>query len=156
MPAHLALNTIWLWLYSRPDRRAFYLAPFVGVVAIGLHQPIVHALFVAPFLVRLVLQRRWRTVGIFTVIYLAGCLGWFMWKAHAKMGVEALFQWGYSTNTGDIYYDLDGSEGDEALMHPQDTSRRCGRREYGRTPRSAPAASAGRSGDRRARRRTGT
>ncbi|MBA2623319.1 MAG: hypothetical protein H0U88_06825, partial [Chthoniobacterales bacterium] len=43
MPAHLALNTIWLWLYCRPDRRSFYLAPFLGVLAIGLHQPIVHA-----------------------------------------------------------------------------------------------------------------
>ena len=54
MPAHLALNTIWLWLYSQSDRRAFYLAPFVGALAIGLHQPIVHALFVLPFLARLV------------------------------------------------------------------------------------------------------
>ncbi len=53
MSAHLALNTIWLWLYSRPERRRFYLAPVVGVLAIGLHQPIVHALFVAPFLFRL-------------------------------------------------------------------------------------------------------
>ena len=41
--------------------------------------------------------------------------GWFMWKAHEKMGVEALFQWGYSTNAGDIYYDLDGSEGDSGV-----------------------------------------
>ena len=49
MPAHLALNTVWLWLYSRPDRRRFYLAPLVGVLAIGLHQPIVHALFVRRF-----------------------------------------------------------------------------------------------------------
>jgi len=96
MPAHLALNTIWLWLYSRPDRRAFYLAPFVGAVAIGLHQPIVHALFVAPFLVRLVLQRRWRTVGIFSVIYLAGCVGWFSWIAHFQQptanGTASIFR----------------------------------------------------------------
>jgi hypothetical protein len=41
--------------------------------------------------------------------------GWFMWKAHEKMNVEALFQWGYSTNAGDIYYDLDGSEGDSGV-----------------------------------------
>jgi hypothetical protein len=41
--------------------------------------------------------------------------GWFMWKAHEEMGVEALFQWGYSTNAGDIYYDLDGSEGDSGV-----------------------------------------
>jgi len=35
MPAHLALNAIWLWLYSRPESRAFYLAPLVGTLAIG-------------------------------------------------------------------------------------------------------------------------
>src|SRR5437016_4728758 len=82
MPAHLALNTIWLWLYSRPDRRWFYLAPFVGVLAIGLHQPIVHALFVLPFLFRLVWQRRWRPVVIFAVVYLAACFCWYKWKMH--------------------------------------------------------------------------
>ncbi len=81
MPAHLAFNTIWLWLYSRPDRRRFYLAPIVGVLAIGLHQPIVHALFVAPFLGRLVLQRRWRAVSVFGFIYLLGCAGWYAWRA---------------------------------------------------------------------------
>ena len=86
MPAHLALNTIWLWLYSRPDRRIFYLAPIVGVLAIGLHQPIVHALFVTPFLLRLVLQRKWRPVSIFAVIYLAGCTAWFLWKRHYEAG----------------------------------------------------------------------
>jgi hypothetical protein len=82
MPAHLALNTIWLWLYSRPDRRVFYLAPFVGLLAIGLHQPIVHALFVLPFLARFVWQRRWSRVLIFGAIYIAGCAGWYVWKMH--------------------------------------------------------------------------
>ncbi|HUW56453.1 MAG TPA: hypothetical protein VMZ92_07440 [Planctomycetota bacterium] len=38
--------------------------------------------------------------------------GWFLWKAKEEMGVEALFQWGYSTNKADIYYDFDGSEPD--------------------------------------------
>src|SRR5437868_1559801 len=82
MPAHLALNTIWLWLYSAPDRRRYYLAPFVGVLAIGLHQSIVHALFAAPFLLRIVLQRRWRAVLIFGVVYLAGCAAWWAWRVH--------------------------------------------------------------------------
>ena len=86
MPAHLALNTIWLWLYSRPDRGWFYLAPLVGVLAIGLHQPIVHALFALPFLLRLVLQRRWRAVLIFAPIYLAGCALWFAWQARYQVG----------------------------------------------------------------------
>lgn len=82
MPAHLALNTIWLWLYSRPDRKRFYLAPLVGVLAIGLHQPIVHALFAAPFLFRLVWQRKWRAASVFAVLYSLGCAGWFAWRAH--------------------------------------------------------------------------
>ena len=82
MPAHLALNTIWLWLYSAPDRRRYYLAPFVGVLAIGLHQPIVHALFVAPFLLRIVLQRRWPAFLAFGVIYIVGCVAWFAWRVH--------------------------------------------------------------------------
>jgi hypothetical protein len=86
MPAHLALNAIWLWLYSRPDRGWFYLAPLVGVIAIGLHQPIVHALFALPFLLRLVLQRRWRAVLIFAPIYLAGCALWFAWQARYQVG----------------------------------------------------------------------
>jgi hypothetical protein len=89
MPAHLALNAIWLWLYSRPDRGWFYLAPLVGVLAIGLHQPIVHALFALPFLLRLLLQRRWRAVLIFAPIYLAGCALWFAWQARYQVGGNA-------------------------------------------------------------------
>ncbi|MEY2545265.1 MAG: hypothetical protein QOG48_382 [Verrucomicrobiota bacterium] len=96
MPAHLALNAIWLWLYSRPNERKFYLAPFVGVVAIGLHQPIVHALFVLPFLVRLVWQRRWRAMSIFAIVYLAGCALWYFWRAHFQgvgpHGVGSIFK----------------------------------------------------------------
>jgi hypothetical protein len=41
--------------------------------------------------------------------------GWYLWKAHKEMNVEALFQWGYGTNPGDIYYDLDGFEGDSSV-----------------------------------------
>jgi len=80
MPAHLALNTLWLWLYSASLRPRFYLAPVVGVLAIGLHQPIVHALFATPFLIRLVLERKWRAVSIFAFIYLLGCAGWYAWR----------------------------------------------------------------------------
>jgi hypothetical protein len=79
MPAHLALNTIWLWLYSQPDKPRFYLAPFVGVLAVALHQPTVHALFAFPFLVRLLLMRRWKATIFFAAVYLIGCAGWFYW-----------------------------------------------------------------------------
>lgn len=82
MPAHLALNTIWLWLYSRPDRRRFYLAPVIGVLAIGLHEPVVHALFVAPFLFRLVRNWKWRPLLVYGALYSLGCVGWYCWRAH--------------------------------------------------------------------------
>jgi hypothetical protein len=89
MPAHLALNAIWLWLYSRPDRRWFYLAPFVGVLALGLHQPFFHALFSAPFLLRLTLQRRWRATLVFAVVYAIGCAGWLYWWLHFRAPAQA-------------------------------------------------------------------
>ncbi|WP_332699641.1 hypothetical protein, partial [Halalkalibacter lacteus] len=49
MPAHLALNLLWLWLYQRGDARSWGLALAVGVLALGLHNPMPHALFVARF-----------------------------------------------------------------------------------------------------------
>ncbi|MEO7932886.1 MAG: hypothetical protein ABIT76_06990 [Chthoniobacterales bacterium] len=84
MPAHLALNTVWLWLYLQPGKRRFWLAPIVGVLAIGLHSPFVHALFVVPFLIRLLLDRRWKAVCIYGIIYLGGCAGcWYWWHVFA-------------------------------------------------------------------------
>jgi hypothetical protein len=55
--------------------------------------------------------------------------GWFLWKSNIDLGVEALFQWGYSTNTGDIFYDLDGSEGDSGIAFTCSEGQRA-RREW--------------------------
>ena len=79
MPAHLALNLVWLWLYCDPTKRRFWLTPLLGVIALGLHQPFFHALFAAPFLFRLILNRQWKTAVWFGAIYLAGAAGWFLW-----------------------------------------------------------------------------
>ena len=79
MPAHLCLNLIWLWLYTRQNTRRFFLAPWIGVLALGLHQPFVHALFVTPFLLRLVLQRKWKVSFYFAAVYLLGIGAWFAW-----------------------------------------------------------------------------
>ena len=79
MPAHLCLNMVWLYLYLRGDRRSFTAALFVGAFALALHQPFPHALFVAPFLVRLVRERRWQRVGAAVLVYGASavaCLAW--------------------------------------------------------------------------------
>jgi hypothetical protein len=69
MPAHLCLNLLWLWLYLRGDARSWALALAVGLVALELHSPFPHALFVAPFLLRLVRERRWGRIGSAAVVY---------------------------------------------------------------------------------------
>ena len=84
MPAHLALNLLWLWLYQRGDARSWGAALAVGVLALGLHNPMPHALFVAPFLVRLVRERRWRRVAAAVAVYGAGSLMWIAWLRMAN------------------------------------------------------------------------
>lgn len=84
MPAHLALNLLWLWLYQRGDARSWGLALAVGVLALGLHNPMPHALFVAPFLLRLVRERRWRRVATAIVAYCVGSLLWIAWLRMAN------------------------------------------------------------------------
>jgi hypothetical protein len=84
MPAHLALNLLWLWLYQRGDARSWGLALAVGVLALGLHNPMPHALFVAPFLLRIVRERRWRRAAAAVVAYGAGSVLWISWLRMAN------------------------------------------------------------------------
>ncbi len=79
MPAHLLLNLIWLRLYQRGDARAWAAALGVGVLALGLHNPFPHALFVTPFLLRLVRDRRWARVGTAALAYGVGGAAWLAW-----------------------------------------------------------------------------
>ncbi|MEZ0296166.1 MAG: glycosyltransferase family 87 protein [Candidatus Methylacidiphilales bacterium] len=69
MPAHLLLSLVWIWLMLRRDWLGWAAAPWVGLVAITLHQPHVHPLLAAPFLLRLVCERRWRVVAYMTASY---------------------------------------------------------------------------------------
>ena len=78
MPAHLCFNLLWLWMYLRGDDRSFGWALAIGMLALGLHNPFPHALFVAPFLVRLVRERRWARVGAAAGAYGAASLLWFL------------------------------------------------------------------------------
>jgi hypothetical protein len=89
MSAHLALNLVWLWLYCDPDKPRFWLTPLLGVAALGLHQPFFHTLFAAPFLLRLLLDRRWKAVSWFGAIYLVGAIFWFIWWRHFLPGFLA-------------------------------------------------------------------
>jgi hypothetical protein len=79
MPAHLFLNLLWLWLYLRGDARSWAAALVVGVLAMGLHNPFPHTLFVAPFMLRLLRQRRWGRLASAAVAYVAGAVLWLAW-----------------------------------------------------------------------------
>ena len=64
MTAHLALNLIWLWLFLRNSWASHTLAIATGFLATGLHQIVFHPLFAAPFILQLLLQRRWRIAAL--------------------------------------------------------------------------------------------
>jgi hypothetical protein len=79
MPAYLALDLLWLYLYLRADAPSWGVLPWVGVAALGLHNPFPHALFVVPFLLRALRERRWRWLSYWGVIYVAGSALWLGW-----------------------------------------------------------------------------
>ena len=86
MPAHLAFNLVWLWLFLRDTRRADVAALVVGFVAIGLHQPLFHPMFVAPWLAVMAWDRRWRRLALFCGAY--GVMGLFwLWWPHITLGL---------------------------------------------------------------------
>jgi hypothetical protein len=69
MPAHLAFNLAWLWLYLRGGRLGHAGAIATGFVASGIHQLIFHPLFAAPFILQLWLERRWWAALAYTLAY---------------------------------------------------------------------------------------
>jgi hypothetical protein len=76
MPAHLALNLAWLWLFLRGKRLGHAGALAVGFLATGIHQLIFHPMFVAPFVLQLWMRRRWGLASLYTLGYAAICLFW--------------------------------------------------------------------------------
>ncbi len=83
MPAHVCLNLLWLLLFLKNGRIGFWLPPWLGICAMGLHQPNIHVLFVAPFILRLLWKRDWSKAGYYLAVYAAGSAFWlqFMkWK----------------------------------------------------------------------------
>jgi hypothetical protein len=86
MTGHLALNLVWLWLFLRDRPSSHVGAAAVGFLACGLHQLVFHPLFVAPFLLQLLLERRWR-LGFFYVIAYA-LIGLF-WVLYWRLVLDA-------------------------------------------------------------------
>ncbi len=79
MTSHLCCNLLWLWLFLRDRRGSDLAALVVGFVGTGLHQPLFHPLFVAPFLFLLLLDRRWGRLALFAGAYAAATAFWFAW-----------------------------------------------------------------------------
>jgi hypothetical protein len=79
MTGHLALNLLWLALFLRDRWWAYALLLPVGFLATGLHQPIFHPLFVAPFLLLLAERRQWRVLALLVGGYAAIGLFWLGW-----------------------------------------------------------------------------
>lgn len=82
MPAHLLLNLLWLLLYLHGGS-GLLVAPWIGVLALGLSNPFPHALFVTPFLVRMLRTGRVRTVAYCVVVYSLGSAAWLAWWSFA-------------------------------------------------------------------------
>lgn len=81
MPAHLALNMLWLWLFLMDRRGSDFAALAVGALATGLHQPLFHPLFVAPFILLLISRRAWGRAALFALAYAVIGLFWLTWPS---------------------------------------------------------------------------
>lgn len=79
MAAHLFFNLAWLRLFLANRTGTDAAALTIGWFATGLHQPLFHPLFVAPFMLILLLERRWGRLAIFGLGYAAIGLFWLSW-----------------------------------------------------------------------------
>ena len=76
MPAHLAFNLAWLWLFLRGGKLGHVGAIAVGFFATGLHQLLFHPLFAAPFILQLLWHRRWTLSALYVAAYALIGLFW--------------------------------------------------------------------------------
>ena len=79
MPAHLAANLAWLFALRSGVRPVLAAGP-IGALAMILHQPVPHALFSAPFLLREVREKNWRRVAELGLWYLIALVGLWLWN----------------------------------------------------------------------------
>jgi hypothetical protein len=79
MTAHLTLYLAWLWLFLRNTPLSHLGALAVGFLATGLHQIVFHPLFVAPFIVQLLIEKRWRLSAFYIAGYAAIGVFWILY-----------------------------------------------------------------------------
>ena len=89
MAAHLAFNLVWLACFLRGDRRGDAGALAAGFVATGLHQILLHPLFVAPFLLHLWLRGERGRAAAYVAAYAAIGLFWASWWQIVLAGAPA-------------------------------------------------------------------
>jgi hypothetical protein len=87
--AYLCFNLLWLYLVLRDDRFGLAAAPWVGVAALGLQNPLAHTLFAAPFLLRLLRTRRLGWIGYYGAVYGAGALASYHWMSFSTTAASA-------------------------------------------------------------------
>ena len=81
MPGHLLLNMVWLWLFVRSSRLSHVAAALIGFIAVGYHQFHWHPLFVMPFMLTLLWERRWGAVIWYAGTYAVSVAFWWQWLA---------------------------------------------------------------------------
>lgn len=79
MPAHLMFNTLWLYGYIAGGRSILWMGP-VGAFASLLHQPIPHPLFVAPFLLRMLREKRIGALAYLCLWYALAIACFVAWR----------------------------------------------------------------------------
>lgn len=91
MTGHLALDLVWLALFLRGKRWQHAIAMAIGAWAIALHQVTYHPLFVAPFIVMLLNQRRWLLFSAYCCAYGAAFVLWLSYPSIVVSfyGIEA-------------------------------------------------------------------
>jgi hypothetical protein len=94
MTPQLALNLVWLCLFVRGKTWQHLLAMLLGFYITGLHQAVFHPLFVAPFLLTLLPQRRWALFGLYGAFYAACVLFWFSYPSLVVASAGAVAEQG--------------------------------------------------------------
>jgi hypothetical protein len=104
MQAHLTLNLLFVWLLLQPTHSRALAAGVAGSLALVLHNPLPHALFAAPWILSMLIdreQRRWLPALLLGYVPIAAGvgIGWLMLRLSIAAGqtggdlVNGVFGW---------------------------------------------------------------
>ncbi len=92
MQAHLTANLLFAWLLLAPNRNRALAAGLVGSLALVLHNPFPHALFAAPWLAAMVMDRLTRRYAVPLLLGyapgLAIVIGWLVLRSDISQVAE--------------------------------------------------------------------